>query len=313
VRDDKRQSVSCATTVQAGVLSSALTFSIRWIPDCVVNRKIVNSKARVSFLNIGIMWDLAYRVPANAVVFPAQYHLRESVWSQLDEKAQTAKNKIVIHAATGWLTSMVEGVTFYSFDSMRTLAQTKPHVFGHSSVHYFLNHQSQLYRGLGVVLVRNSVTSIAGWSAKAATEMVLENEKQSLELKMVLPAFVFGFTRVAIGYPFTTIGALIQADTENYVARSMRAKVNYLLLMSSRRIKEKGMRSFYQGFFLKGGAQVLTIFAQMSFFDWWVHPERKPVNVASFFGVFRTLGASQGESDEVCFSPAGECTRKNFK
>lgn len=283
MRDKDKKPVSYGTTMQAGVLGSVLTFFIRWVPDCVVNRKIVGAHSGTSFLNIGIAWDLAYRLPAAAVVFPAQYHLKGYVWNQLDETHQTNVNKIVIEAATGWAASMVEGVTFYSFDSMRTLAQTKPDVFGHSSVRYFLNNQPQLYRGLGVLLVRNSVTNIAAWSAKAVAEISLENTALPVELQTLLPSLVFGFTRVAIGYPFTTVGALIQTDTEKRTANSMREKTNYVWMIINKRLKEKGAQSFYQGFWLKGGAQILTTFMQMWMFRWWIHPERKPFNSASFF------------------------------
>lgn len=279
MRDNNQKSVSYATTMQAGFASSVLTFGIRWIPDCIVNRKIVNSAVNntgKSFVNIGIAWDLAYRIPANTVVFPMQYHFKEYCLSQLDESHHTRANKIAIYAATGTASSLLEGVVFYPFDSMRTLAQTKPATFQGRSVHYFLNHQSQLYRGLNLVLVRNSVTNIVGWSAKAATEISLEKTNMPFELQTMLASFVFSFSRIAMGYPFATIGVLVQADTE---------KRRGALTMINHRLKEEGFHSFYQGFLLKGGSQILTTFLQMWLFSWYIHPERKAFNPASFFSM----------------------------
>lgn len=271
------KSVPFTTTMQAGFASSLLTFGIRWIPECKVNRKIVDSNVvntGKSFFNVGIMWDLAYRIPANTVVFPAQRYCQDFLLDNLDERYRTSTNKIAIQALTGWAVGVAEPVVFYPLDSMRTLAQTKPAVFNGRSVHYFLNHQPQLYRGLGLVLVRNSATNLAGWSMKAATETSLEKTDMPYQLKTMLASFAFSLTRIMMGYPFATIGVLVQADTE---------KRRGALTMINRRLKEKGFRSFYEGFLLKGGAQILTSFLQMWLFNWWIHPERKPFNSASFF------------------------------
>lgn len=282
-RNQQQKSASFATTMQAGFASSVLTFAIRWVPDCVVNRKIVDSNmvnTGKSFFNIGIAWDLAYRIPANTVVFPAQRYFQEFLLNNLDECDRTRTNKIAIQTATGWAAGVAEPIVFYSLDSMRTLVQTKPAVFNGRSVHYFLTHQSQLYRGLGLVLVRNSVTNIVGWGAKAATEISLEKTNMPLELRTMPASFVFGFTRVAMGYPFATIGVLVQADTE---------KRRGALTMLNHRLKEKGFLSLYQGFFMKGGAQILTTFLQMWLFNWWTHPERKPFSASSFFSATQQM------------------------
>lgn len=290
--NQKQKIVPFTTSMQAGFASSVLTFAIRWIPECVVNRKIVDSKVvntRKSFFNMGITWDLAYRVPANTVIFPAQRYFQEYLLNNLDERDRTWTNKIAIQALTGWAVGVAEPVVFYPLDSMRTLAQTKPDVFNGKSVHYFLTHQSHLYRGLGLVMMRNSVTNLAGWSAKAVTETSLEKTDLSVDLQIMLPALVFSCTRIAMGYPFATIGMLIQVDTEKCVAASMKEKCQYVWAVMNNRLKEKGFQSFYQGFFLKGGAQILTTFLQMWLFNWWIHPERKPINPASFFSA--TLNA----------------------
>lgn len=280
------QSVSYFTTIQAGLASSVLTFAIRWVPDCVVNRKIVDSQVvntKKSFINIGIAWDFAYRIPANTVSFPAQYHLKEYCLNHLDEHQRTRTNKIAIQALTGWAAALMEAGAFYPLDSMRTLAQTKPDVFQGKSFQYFTTHLPQLYRGLGLVLIRNSVTNIAGWGAKAFTETSLEKTVMPYQLQMMFAAFVFSFTRIVMGYPFTTINTLMQVDTQSRVAISMTEKCRYALAMINNRYKEQGLRSFYQGFYLKGGAQILTTFLQMWLFSWWIHPERKPLNLRSFF------------------------------
>lgn len=286
--NEKSKSVSFTTTMQAGFASSLLTFGIRWVPDCVVNRKIVGSSVTntgKSFFNIGIAWDLAYRVPGGSVIFPAQYHFKEYLLDNLDEHNRTRENKIAIQVATGWSVALIEATVTYPLDSMRTLAQTKPAVFQGRSIHYFLTHQSQLYRGLGLVMVRNSITNIAGWSAKAIAETSLEKTTMPFELQTMLAALIFSLTRIVIGYPFATIGTLIQVDTEKRVAATMKEKCQYVLSMTNNRLKEKGFKSFYEGFVLKGGSQILTMFLQMWLFNWWIHPERKPFNPASFFSM----------------------------
>lgn len=277
--NQKQKSVPFTTTMQAGFASSLLTFGIRWIPECVVNRRIVDSKvvnSGKSFFNMGIAWDLAYRIPANTVVFPAQRYCQDLLLNKLDERDRTSTNKIAIQALTGWAVGVAEPIVFYPLDSMRTLAQTKPAIFNGKSVHYFVTHQSQLYRGLGLVLVRNSATNLAGWSMKAVTETSLEKINMPFQLQTMLASFVFSFTRILMGYPFATIGVLVQADTE---------KRRGALTMINHRLKEKGFQSFYQGFLLKGGAQILTSFLQMWLFNWWIHPDRKPFNPAAFFSV----------------------------
>lgn len=277
MRDDNKKPVSFIKTMQAGFASSVLTCGVRWVPDCIVNRKIVDSAVNgtgKSFLNIGIAWDLAYRIPANTFVFPAQYHFKEYALNQLDEKDRTQTKKIAINAGTGVMASLLEGIVFYPLDGMRTLAQTKPDVFAGRSMHYFLTHQSQLYRGLNIVLVRNTVTNIVGWSFKATADMSLEKTSMPCELQTMLASFVFSFSRIVMGYPFATIGVLIQADTD------MRRGA---LTMINHRLKERGFQSFYQGFLLKGGSQILTTFLQMWLFSWYIHPERKAVNPATFF------------------------------
>ncbi len=284
--NQKQKSVPLTTTMQAGLASSLLTFGIRWVPDCVVNRQIVGSgvtNTGKSFFNIGIAWDLAYRVPGNTVIFPAQYHFKEYLLNNLDECDRTRANKIAIQVATGWSVALTEAILFYPLDSMRTLAQTKPAVFQGRSVHYFLTHQSQLYRGLGLVMLRNSLTNIAGWGAKATAETSFEKTTLPFELQTMLAALIFSFTRIVIGYPFATVSTLIQVDTEKRVAASMKEKCQYVLAVTNNRLKEQGFRSFYQGFALKGGSQILTMFLQMWLFNWWIHPERKPFNPASFF------------------------------
>ncbi len=281
--NQKQKSVSFTTSMQAGFASSLLTFGIRWIPECVVNRKIVDSSVvntGKSFFNIGIAWDLAYRIPSNTVAFPAQRYFQECALNNLDESDRTSTNKIAIQALTGWAAGVAEPVVFYPLDSMRTLAQTKPAVFNGRSVHYFMTHQSQLYRGLGLVLVRNSATNIVGWSMKAAAETSLEKTTMPFQLQTMLASFIFSCTRILMGYPFATIGLLVQTDTEQRRGA---------LTMINHRLREKGFQSFYQGFVLKGGAQVLTTFLQMWLFNWWIHPERKPFNPASFLSATQQI------------------------
>ncbi|MDP1573596.1 MAG: MC/SLC25 family protein [Coxiellaceae bacterium] len=283
----KHHAISPATTMQAGFMSSMITFAIRWIPECKVNRSIVNgagtSNTWRSYANIGILWDLGYRVPANTFGFPAQYHLKEACFKQLDERYHTRSNKIAIHALTGWAAAMLEAALFYPLDSMRTLAQIKPDIFNGRSFHYFLTHQAQLRRGIGITLVRNTLTNITGWSAKAATETSFEKTEMSLAYQTLLSSIAFAFTRIFIGYPLTTLGILLQTDTSVKTTHSLKEKYHHTLQISQNRLKEKGFLSLYQGFALKGGAQIATACLQMWLFSWWIHPNRKPLSRHSFF------------------------------
>ena len=299
----KQHSASPATTMQAGFVTSLLTFAIRWVPDCVANRSIVNGSSSHntwrSFANIGIAWDLAYRIPANTFGFPAQYHLKEAWYKKLDASYQTRANKIAIHALTGWGAAMLEALLFYPLDSMRTLAQTKPTVFNGRSFHYFLTHQTQLRRGIGITLVRNTATNLTAWAAKATTEISLEKSELSLAYQTLLASTIFAFTRIFIGYPLTTIGILLQTDNSAKTGNSLKEKYHHALAITENRIKEKGLLSLYQGFVLKGGAQIATVALQMWLFSWWIHPDRKPLPSPSFFGKVKKDPSSSHEQENT--------------
>lgn len=267
--------LSLQTTVTAGFYGSIINLLTRYTTDCYTNQLIVNGQASLSWQSLfqkKIGWELAYRLGANTFSFPAQYHLKMHLKLNGFFETENYFHEILLNGTAGASVACAEALLFHPLDSMRKLVQTKSETLGNHSIHYYFTHYKALSRGMGIVVGRNMITNLVGWSIFAGAKPLFENG----DYAQMAPSFLFAFSRILIGYPLTTLSTLMQTDTKTKAARTLKGKFQFAEQILKKRIREKGISSFFQGFVVQGSTQIFATFVQMWFFNWYLDACKKP-------------------------------------
>lgn len=287
-------------TLSAGFISGGAAFVIKWVPDTFttrarlykhpimvsagLNASTTNYLNAVSpgrkyrglwpltqsLFNIGFCWGFCYKVAEGCVTLPMQKFFAHQLTVNYFHDHDVAHHpSAIIHALAGWLASMVEILLLHPLDSMKIKAQKNPDIFQHHSWRYFLTHQPELRRGMGVAALRNTISNPSAWAIKACVDMRLKKTTLNQSTQSAISATLFTFIRIVSAYPVDTIKVWAQdSKMPTTIPSTFFNKTKHTLQITQRTVKKNGFRALYRGFFAKGGSSFLGGSVQMWVFDY---------------------------------------------
>lgn len=206
--------------LKAGAASGLVNFFVKCAPDLyfidVMNKSVNQTSTKNSWQTVrgAVYWNFVYRMSMGLITFPLQRTLENKLMNYSD--ANTPQKRALIGSFAGWIAAMFEVLYAHPIETMFVHAKKNHTLFDNKfGIHYFINNQSLLRKGMFATALRNTCSNPPAWFAKTATQDYL-SEKAALNehVKNLMVALVFSMTRFLAGYPLDIIKLAQQCDNK---------------------------------------------------------------------------------------------------